>query len=210
MKKYIATGILLASILLTSCSGSNSSAANETTLQETVLEESAAAEETSEEKIALNESTSPVESGEESSELISIPEEDSFYQKVAEVLVEIGVTNVYSSTFSAEDQSGDLDVTMLMETDLCTLKLDCLYVSMTGNWMIIEVSNAENGHPYYVFDGDRFSDIYDYETDTLISESREDMATQDVMQEFNEQMESIDAEFDQSMESIADKYGLDY
>ena len=137
-----------------------------------------------------------------------LPAYNSLLTELSNVLAEIGATD-FTVTAAYKTETDNLSITLY--TDQATpLHIDCLYIDLTDHWSIVQVYNIYNGHCYYTVSGDRFSDIYDYKTDILLSESQESIEDYDPLEEFNEALESNNDEFNQKMESIADEYGIPY
>lgn len=140
------------------------------------------------------------------------PNYDSFSSKLTEVLVEIGATDFSSASIDTfeERDNGDIDASISIETPQHFLHIDCAYYDILGTWSVIQVYDDNTKHCYYTSSGSRFTDIYDYKTDTLVSESQESFEDYDPLAEFEEDLESNNAQFEQKMESIAGEYGISY
>lgn len=142
----------------------------------------------------------------------SFPNYDSFSSELTEVLVEIGATDFSSASIDTfeEHDNGDISAGISIETPQRSLHIDCSYYDILETWSVIQVYDINTEHCYYTPSGSRFMDIYDYKTDTLVSESQESFEDFDPLEEFEDALESNEAEFDRKMESIADEYGLSY
>ena len=142
----------------------------------------------------------------------SFPNYDSFSSELTEVLVEIGATDFSSASIDTfeKDDNGDINAGISIETPQHSLHIDCSYYDILGTWSVIQVYDINTEHCYYTPSGSRFTDIYDYKTDTLVSESQESFEDFDPLEEFEDALENNEAEFDRKMESIADEYGLSY
>ena len=108
------------------------------------------------------------------------------------------------------DNNGPISLDVEIKTKSHNLIAHCMYIELIDSWSINSINDSETQNCYYSYDDGRFTNIYDYKTDKLLTESREDISNHDPIAEFNEQSESIDAEFDAGLKSLADKYGLEY
>ena len=143
---------------------------------------------------------------EELSSLINSTLSSSNIDDVDEVFIDQSIS---SDSDMISIDTGIISLAVAVKTESHNLIVDCQYVEMIDSWSVNSIKDADTGNCYYSYDGGRFVDMYDYNTDQLISESTENIETLDPVSEFNEQAESIDAEFDAGLESLAEKYGLE-
>lgn len=138
-----------------------------------------------------------------------MPNKESLNQKLSTVFNEIGINELIKTelvNYSPHDD-GDIDMHLIITTDLKTLKIYCLYMSMIDSWNIISVNNNETQLEYYVTPGAKGTvDIYDYSTDALLTKTDPSSATRDIMANYSRTLESLDESYDAAIESIKDKY----
>lgn len=153
------------------------------------------------ETVTTNDSYSPAN--------YEFPNKEALNQKLATVFDEIGISELIKTdiiNYSPHDD-GDIDVDLIITTDLKALKINCYYMSMIDSWNIISVINNENQLDYYVTPGAKGTvDIYDYSTDSLLTKSDPSSSTRDIMADYSRSFESMDESYDAAVESIMDKY----
>lgn len=207
----------LSSVAITACGGSatpseTTAAATSATETTTIVEA-----ETEPETEATKEApTFPVYTitPEESQSLdiiADLPDTDGLARELTLVMNDLGITDKPTNfEFANARKNGDdisLDVTMT--TEICSLNFSCDYVNLTSHWMIYLVENAENHHSYWVMNGqEKYIDLYDYKTDQLISSQSDSFNTDELLDDFDKQLESISESSDNALNSIADKYNL--
>lgn len=207
----------LSSVAITACGGSatpseTTAAATSPTETTTIVEA-----ETEPETEATREApTFPVYTitPEESQSLdiiADLPDTDGLARELTFVMNDLGITDKPTNfEFANAKKNGDdisLDVTMT--TEICSLNFSCDYVNLTSHWMIYLVENAENHHSYWVMNGqEKYIDLYDYKTDQLISPQSASFNTDELLDDFDKQFESISESADNALNSIADEYNL--
>ena len=212
----------LSSVAITACGGGvapSETAAAATATETPVAAETAAAAETktaSETKATKEAPTFPVSTitPEESQSLdiiVDLPDTDGLARKLSLVMNDLGITDKPKNfEFTNAKKSGDdilLDVAMT--TEICSLNFSCNYISLTSHWIIYSVENAENHHSYWVMDGqEKYIDLYDYKTDQLISSQSDSFNSDELLDDFDKQLESISESADNALNSIADEYNL--
>lgn len=202
----------LSSVAITACGGS--ATPSETTAAETAT--AVEAETESETEATKGAPTFPVYTitPEESQSLdiiADLPDTDGLARELTLVMNDLGITDKPKNLeFANAKKNGDdisLDVTMT--TEICSLNFSCDYVNLTSHWMIYLVENAENHHSYWVMNGqEKYIDLYDYKTDQLISSQSDSFNTDELLDDFDKQLESISESSDNALNSIADKYNL--
>ncbi len=206
MKKIHFISLSIIVLLFNGCSNSNTSSTtteSETTttaIVETVEDtrnESTAVESTIESSENITESDIPIE----------LPNTEGLTHALADVFISIGLNTVPPLEFkNYENLSGTISIDVYAETDKYNLIFECLYIDITDSWSVSFVKNSDNQHVYWAPKGlENKVDLYDYNTDTLISAKSETFSS-DPVGDFESQAESISNDFDKSLESMADKY----
>lgn len=207
----------LSSVAITACGGSatpseTTAAATSPTETTTIVEAETEpeTEATREAPTFLVYTITPEES--QSLDIIAdLPDTDGLARELTFVMNDLGITDKPTNfEFANAKKNGDdisLDVTMT--TEICSLNFSCDYVNLTSHWMIYLVENAENHHSYWVMNGqEKYIDLYDYKTDQLISSQSDSFNTDELLDDFDKQLESISESSDNALNSIADKYNL--
>lgn len=207
----------LSSVAITACGGSatpseTTAAATSATETTTIVE----AETEPETEAPKEAPTFPVYTitPEESQSLdiiADLPDTDGLAKELTLVMNDLGITDKPTNfEFANARKNGDdisLDVTMT--TEICSLNFSCNYINLTSHWIIYLVENAENHHSYWVMNGqENYIDLYDYKTDQLISSQSDSFNTDELLDDFDKQLESISESSDNALNSIADKYNL--
>lgn len=143
--------------------------------------------------------------------IADLPDTDGLAKELTLVMNDLGITDKPTNfEFANARKNGDdisLDVTMT--TEICSLNFSCNYINLTSHWIIYLVENAENHHSYWVMNGqEKYIDLYDYKTDQLISSQSDSFNTDELLDDFDKQLESISESSDNALNSIADKYNL--
>lgn len=174
---------------------------------ESVIESSIETTTEKETESTVNENTYTYETTSTTS--YELPNTDDLSGDLAEIFVLLKLDSTPPLTFeNYENISGIINIDICAETEKCNLLFSCMYIDFTDSWVVSSVENKENHHIYWVQKGmENKVDLYDYNTDTLISAQSETFAA-DPVKEFESQVESINADFDERLESIADKYQL--
>lgn len=212
----------LSSMAITACAGN--AASSETTTSATATETPVAAEastaaeaETAPETEAAKEapmfpvSTITPEESQSLDIIADLPDADGLARELTLVMNDLGITDKPKNfEFANAKKNGDdisLDVTMT--TEICSLNFSCDYVNLTSHWIIYLVENAENHHSYWVMNGqEKYIDLYDYQTDQLISPQSDSFNTDELLDDFDKQFESISESADNALNSIVDKNNL--
>ncbi|WP_349674558.1 hypothetical protein [Lacrimispora sp.] len=154
------------------------------------------------------ESVTEVSSTEDSEDL---PNLDYLKKKLNDCVAILGISEVTDAYYDNVEKidSDTIFLDVILTTDLYKLKCTCSYLGLTDHWAILYVENNENNHTYYISPGhEETVDLYDYATDTLISKKKDNPETKDPMADFNESLESINADLDSKLNSIADEYNI--
>ncbi len=156
------------------------------------------------------ESTVETTENETTDNAIELPNKDGLTKALTETLVSMGVDTVPQFEFdNYKNISGIIDIDAYAETEKCKLLFDCSYIDITDSWSISFVKNSDNQHIYWIQKGlENKVDLYDYNTDTLISAKSETLSS-DPVGDSESQAESINDDFEKSLESIADKYQIE-
>ena len=202
----------LSSVAITACGGS--ATPSETTAAETAT--AVEAETESETEATKEAPTFPVYTitPEESQSLdiiADLPDTDGLAKELTLVMNDLGITDKPTNfEFANARKNGeDISLDVTMTTEICSLNFSCDYVNLTSHWMIYLVENAENHHSYWVMNGqENYIDLYDYKTDQLISSQSDSFNTDELLDDFDKQLESISESSDNALNSIADKYNL--
>lgn len=206
MKKlYLAT---LCTIILLSNGCSDSNVKSTITESETTTEATVETiKETKDESLTDKNTVDSAENIEKPDTSIELPNTEGLTKVLTEAFISIGLDNVPQLEFkNYESISGIINIDVYAETEKCKLLFDCSYIDITDSWSISFVKNSDNQHIYWVQKGlENKVDLYDYNTDTLISAKSETFSS-DPVDNFESQAESINDDFEKSLESIADKY----
>jgi hypothetical protein len=104
-------------------------------------------------------------------------------------------------------------VIILTDIDEKQIRMHCSYLSVIDTWIVSNIYDYVNGNCYWITEGaEGMQDMYDYRTGELVSE-RSDSRTwkeylSDVKAENDAKDEETAQEFEDSMDAIAEKYGL--
>lgn len=202
----------LSSVVITACGGS--ATPSETTATETVTVaeiETAPETESAKEAPTFPVYTITPEESQSLDIIADLPNTDDLARELTLVMNDLGITDKPENfEFANAKKNGDdisLDVTMT--TEICSLNFSCNYVNLTSHWVIYLVENVENHHSYWVVNGqEKYVDLYDYKTDQLISSQSDSFNTDELLDDFDKQLESISESSDNALNSIADKYNL--
>lgn len=164
------------------------------------------------------ESTEP-ETEQNISELLDY---DSLVDEVVDKLVYIGVTELDNTIIeSLEETAGIINVTLVCETigeDFeKTLEINMHYATILSDpeWYVdsIKKYNEDSEEPnmyYYVPDSlIEKVDIYDYETDELISAATEELNSDETMDEYQKTLDDTQKEFKEYIQGLRTEYGID-
>lgn len=138
-----------------------------------------------------------------------MPEANQLSEKLASALIEIGAsesTNMEYEKYNKHDD-GDIDLDLVIDGGLHKLKISCYYANLIHSWLIISITNYDNKNYYYVGPGSAgLVDIYDYKSNELLSSKDPAKETEDIIEHFNNEMESIDKSFDSALDDISKAY----
>ncbi|WP_320959377.1 hypothetical protein [Hungatella effluvii] len=102
---------------------------------------------------------------------------------------------------------GDINIDLMLKTNICKLKTSCTYMSLISKWSIISIKNYDNGHYYYVTPGGAGTvDIYSYPDDLLVTPQSTRNPPEDIVEHFNNELESISESFDSALNDITENY----
>lgn len=206
MKKFYLAALCTIVLLSNGCSDSNINSTiteSETTTEATVE----TIKETKNESLPDKNTVNSAADNEKSDTPIELPNTEGLTKILAEAFISIGLDNVPQLEFkNYENISGIISVDVYAETEKCKLLFNCSYIDITDSWSISFVKNSDNQHIYWIQKGlENKVDLYDYNTDALISAKSETISS-DPVGDFESQAESINDDFEKSLESIADKY----
>lgn len=149
-------------------------------------------------------------------EMKAINDFEPFSRELAKGLEELGIEVddiEFTEYGNFEDDSDSfmisqgLDVYIVIN-DGHKLLADLYNIQMDSDdepFVTMTIRNAENNHAYYKTEGLKdVIDMYDYDTDELISEHTKDK--DDIMSEYKEEMDRITNDTKQEFEEIAEKY----
>lgn len=195
--------ILTATLLLTSC------ASKDTTSE---LNATKAVSETTEAASTTESEYQPLSEDEYNylSEKIKLA---SYEDECGKALGSIGFSAIADMALESVEISsdGNIDEVLLVtDTNGKKVRMSCLYISLVDYWTVSSISNPAKDKYYWVPDGsEKYFDLYDYATDKLISEKSEDYNIDNALNEYYEEMNDISDDFDESLDEIKAKYGLD-
>lgn len=138
-----------------------------------------------------------------------LPHYDQLSEALSNALVNAHVTDFEKMDYENYEKrtDGDIDIDLILETNTCKLKTSCLYMSMISKWSIISIKNYDNGHYYYVTpSGASTVDLYSYSDDQLIAPQSTQCSTEDVVEHFNKELDSISESFDAALDDISKSY----
>ncbi len=208
MKKIYLIALFTTILFSNSCSDSKiNSAPTET---KTTIDVTVETFEEQKNESTIDENMVSTESIEKFDTPIELPNTEGLTQVLAETFVSVGLDTVPQLEFkNYENSSGMINIDVYAETEKCNLLFDCSYIDIIDSWSVSFVKNSDNQHIYWVTKGlESKVDLYDYNTDTLISAKTETFSS-DPAGDFESQAESISDDFEKSLESIADNYQIE-
>lgn len=149
-----------------------------------------------------------------SSDIIkALPNEELLDMELANVLYEINVSEISSisyENYSTNSYNDSIYVNVILETDLQFLRCNCFYMLMPDPdngeyfdyWNIVSIEGYDNKHCYYNGSYDGIVDLYDYQTDTLVSEKYRNFDDIDPVEELNRSIDSYKVESDKEWDSL--------
>ena len=137
----------------------------------------------------------------------------SYAEVCAQALTQIGFTAVTDCSYDEVQISEDGDITMTVsvtDSNWETVSMSCMYFSFLDDWSVATISDPDTGHLYLVPDGsEKYYDVYSYETGELISGKKEDISVDKITEDYESRSSEISNDFDEALDDIAEKYGID-
>lgn len=206
--------LMLSCLLLTSCGSQNQVESESSTVVET---ETAAADtdtESETETEAETEAKGNLSLSNDQynylSEKIALP---SYDEVGGAALAQIGVATVANVSFVDVQFTDDGDITetiLVTDSNGKTVSMTCLYLALVDTWTVVSISDPDTGHYYLVPEGsEKYYDVYSYETGELISGKKEDISVDKITQDYESRSQEISNDFDDALDDIAEKYGID-
>lgn len=144
------------------------------------------------------------------SEKIALP---SYDEVGGAALAQIGVATVANVSFVDVQFTDDGDITetiLVTDSNGKTVSMTCLYLALVETWTVVSISDPDTGHYYLVPEGsEKYYDVYSYETGELISGKKEDISVDKITQDYESRSQEISDDFDDALDDIAEKYGID-
>jgi hypothetical protein len=149
---------------------------------------------------------------------INVPDKNTLARKIYDKLNEIGVDDILSVTVPASTNKPDNEVEDLIvisvnaeiTTKSHNLSSYCQYSPSLEEWSVAEIYDTDTGKCYYsrlTLSGQLTSDVYDYKTGGLISESEEYDFEKDLVEAESRSDEATD-KMNEEIENILQEYGL--
>ena len=211
MKKK-ALVLMLSCLLLTSC-GSQSQIESESSTvveTETVATATGTESETETETEAKSNLSLSNDQYNYLSEKIALP---SYDEVGGAALAQIGVATVANVSFDDVQFTDDGDITetiLVTDSNGKTVSMTCLYLAVVDTWTVVSISDPDTGHYYLVPTGsEKYYDVYSYETGELVSEKEEDISVDKITEDYESRSSEISDDFDEALDDIAEKYGID-
>lgn len=206
--------LMLSCLLLTSCGSQNQVESESSTVVET---ETAAADtdtESETETEAETEAKGNLSLSNDQynylSEKIALP---SYDEVGGAALAQIGVATVANVFFVDVQFTDDGDITetiLVTDSNGKTVSMTCLYLALVDTWTVVSISDPDTGHYYLVPEGsEKYYDVYSYETGELVSEKKEDISVDKITEDYESRSSEISDDFDEALDDIAEKYGID-
>lgn len=144
------------------------------------------------------------------SEKIALP---SYDEVGGAALAQIGVATVANVSFVDVQFTDDGDITetiLVTDSNGKAVSMTCLYLALVDTWTVVSISDPDTGHYYLVPEGsEKYYDVYSYETGELISGKKEDISVDKITQDYESRSQEISDDFDDALDDIAEKYGID-
>lgn len=208
MKKLYLASLCVIVLLSNGCSDSTTSpTTTESETTTTAIVETI--KDTKSESIADESTIDSSENSTESDTPMELPNTEGLAYALSETSISLGLDTVPTLEFkNYENLSGTISIDVYAKTEKRNLIFECLYIDFIDSWSVSFVKNSDNQHIYWASKGlENKVDLYDYDTDTLVSAKSETFSS-DPVGDFESQAESISNDFDKSLESIADKYQI--
>lgn len=121
------------------------------------------------------ENNPPSQNSSLSSDELEILQNAEFQETLAEAMAEIHPLDIIDISVSVIGTSNyEREIIAYVTTDLRTLSVFMSELSVSGTWIYYIISDSDSGHVYYCDESSKkYTDIYDYYTDELISPKAE-------------------------------------
>jgi len=209
MKKKLLVSIVSVLIVCSGC-GQATKIPEETKNNQAAVE--AVAEETEEPAKDSSEKSSEgtdIPLSEDELNIIAGVDEDKLFSELSDIFVEIGydVRGSELEYVNFNNTAGHMSYNMIYTSDgKPTLRV---LVTFEPEWArIASVDNRENGHVYWIIDNMRkYTDIYDYKTDELISPAEKEFVLDEFMDDYQRQMDAISEEYQDRINDLIKEQG---
>lgn len=206
--------LMLSCLLLTSCGSQSQIESESSTATETETVAAATGTESKAETEAETEAKGNLSLSNDQynylSEKIALP---SFDEVGGAALAQIGVATVANVSFDDVQFTDDGDITetiLVTDSNGKTVSMTCLYLALVDTWTVVSISDPDTGHYYLVPTGsEKYYDVYSYETGELVSEKEEDISVDKITEDYESRSSEISNDFDEALDDIAEKYGID-
>lgn len=148
----------------------------------------------------------------DNSALYTLPDHKALLNAVSDILYEIGVKDITEIEIISyeESKSRDCIVTLGLICDEKEITASCTYITLIETWSVSGIHNAETNYYYWLPEGmDGLCDLYDFQTDTIISAKSDDFSLDEVLEKNDEKTQEATDEFDSFIEELETEYGLD-
>lgn len=206
--------LMLSCLLLTSCGSQSQIESESSTVTETETVAAATGTESKTETEAETEAKGNLSLSNDQynylSEKIALP---SYDEVGGAALAQIGVATVANVSFDDVQFTDDGDITetiLVTDSNGKTVSMTCLYLALVDTWTVVSISDPDTGHYYLVPTGsEKYYDVYSYETGELVSEKEEDISVDKITEDYESRSSEISNDFDEALDDIAEKYGID-
>lgn len=142
------------------------------------------------------------------SKTIAIPDHDGLVDAIVGALVDLDATDASLDELIPDVTEKEINIDAVYAlSDGKKIVVHCFYIDMTKHWIVNYIDSFDNPEiVYYVSSGEEYYDIYDLRTDKLLKESTRSFDESEFMSEAESRFDSISAEADKNLESIAEKY----
>lgn len=206
--------LMLSCMLLTSCGSQSQIESESSAVVETETVAAATGTESKTETEAETEAKGKLSLSNDQynylSEKIALP---SYDEVGGAALAQIGVATVANVSFDDVQFTDDGDITetiLVTDSNGKAVSMTCLYLALVDTWTVVSISDPDTGHYYLVPEGsEKYYDVYSYETGELISGKKEDISVDKITQDYESRSQEISDDFDDALDDIAEKYGID-
>lgn len=202
--------LMLSCLLLTSCGSQSQIESESSTVTETETVAAATGTESKTETEAKGNLSLSNDQYNYLSEKIALP---SYDEVGGAALAQIGVATVANVSFVDVQFTDDGDITetiLVTDSNGKAVSMTCLYLALVDTWTVVSISDPDTGHYYLVPEGsEKYYDVYSYETGELISGKKEDISVDKITQDYESRSQEISDDFDDALDDIAEKYGID-